>query len=62
MSVNGERALFVAVLRQALRDDDALAWLQTCDGLLVCHLAGFEPDYLMRKLANPMWPCKLNVM
>jgi hypothetical protein len=47
---NGERALFVAVLRQALRDDDAMQWLQTVDGHLVCALAGFEPEYLTRKL------------
>ena len=49
---NGERALFVAVLREALRDDDAADWLQTRDGHLVCALAGFEPEYLRRKLVE----------
>lgn len=48
----GERALFVEVLKIALRDDDAADWLQTRDGVLVCALAGFEPDYLRRKLAE----------
>ena len=48
----GERALFIAVLREALKDDDATQWLQTVDGHLVCALAGFEPDYLRRKLVE----------
>ena len=52
MAVNGERALFVAVLREALRDPDGLEWLQTVDGHLVCALAGFEPEYLRRKLVE----------
>lgn len=46
----GERALFVEVLKIALKDDDAADWLQTRDGVLVCQLAGFEPQYLIRKL------------
>lgn len=48
----GERALFVEVLTRALKDDDAADWLQTRDGVLVCALAGFEPDYLRRKLGE----------
>lgn len=48
----GERALFCAVLQTALKDDDAADWLLTRDGGLVCALAGFEPDYLLRKLGE----------
>jgi hypothetical protein len=48
--VSGERRLFIEVLERALKDDDALEWLQTRDGKLVCALAGFEPEYLRRKL------------
>lgn len=47
---NGGRRLFIEVLKSALKDDDAAEWLQTVDGHLVCQLAGFEPQYLLRKL------------
>jgi len=52
MAVSGERRLFTEVLIMALRDDDAIAWLQSHDGRFVCTLAGFEPEYLTRKLAG----------
>lgn len=48
----GEQRLFVAVLREALKGDDALEWLASDDGRLVCALAGFEPEYLVRKLVE----------
>lgn len=47
-----ERALFLAVIREALRDPDALEWLQSRDGKLVCSLAGIAPEYLTRKLVE----------
>ena len=52
MAVSGERRPFTEVLILALRDDDAMQWLQSRDGLLVCHLVGFEPRYLLRKLGE----------
>lgn len=44
--------LFRAVLAEALRDDDAPEWIQTCDGQLVCDLAGVEREAVERALAR----------
>lgn len=44
--------LFRAVLAEALRDDDALRWLQSPDGRLVCDLAGVDAAWVLRKLGG----------
>ncbi|MEE4537561.1 MAG: hypothetical protein V2J51_03595 [Erythrobacter sp.] len=43
-SGNAYVRLFRAVLAEAVRDDDALEWLASADGALVCDLADVERD------------------
>ncbi|MEE4339666.1 hypothetical protein [Erythrobacter sp.] len=47
---SGTRALFLAVLEEALKGPDALDYLQTADARFVCDLAGVDPEYFLRKL------------
>jgi hypothetical protein len=44
----GERRLFRHVLALALQEDDALDWLASRDGMLVCAIADVDPDFASR--------------
>lgn len=52
MAVNPERRLFRYVLAIALQDDDALEWLASEDGRLVCDLADVDRGYVTEKIES----------
>lgn len=45
------KALFRSVLALALKDADAVQWLQSDDGRLVTELADVDRDWVLRVLA-----------
>lgn len=50
MAVEPERRLFRYVLAVALQDEDALEWLASEDGRLVCDLADVDLNFATEKV------------
>lgn len=50
MAVEPERRLFRYVLAVALQDEDALEWLASEDGRLVCDLADVDRNFATEKV------------
>ena len=48
--MTGEQRLFRQVLAYALSEDDALEWLASADGRLVCALAGVDAAVTAEKV------------
>lgn len=49
----------LALRVHALRDNDAMRWLASKDGQLVCALADVDPDYARTAIGGPRNPIRV---